>query len=199
MNKRRTVCTLALAALTTVAGCRERIDASRETAHDAGVTAKLGGDFTLTDQNGAQWTRSNIPARAAIIFFGYTHCADACPIAMSKIRRAAGLLGGDAKQLAAVFISVDPGRDTPEVLKQYASAFTFPLTALTGSKDEIDIVARKFGVNYSYQKSDSAAGYTVSHTTTLFLIDRTGRVRHLYQSGSTPDQIAEGVRHLLAE
>jgi protein SCO1 len=190
---------IALAGLLAVAGCGAGADAARDPVHEAASPEAPGGDLSLTDQDGGRWTLTTMRGRAALVFFGYTRCADACPIAMSKIRRAAGLLGDDAKHLAAVFVSVDPARDTPAVLKQYVGAFTFPLIGLTGTRAEIDSVAQKFGVKYAFQTSDSAAGYSVSHTTTLFLVDRQGRVRHRYPTGSTPAQIAEGVKHVLTE
>lgn len=189
-----------LIVLATANACR---DGGQAAAHDQqqarNHATPSGGGFTLTDQNGARWSLSDMAGRTALIFFGYTICADACPIAMAKVARAARALGDDAKDLTAVLVSVDPERDTPDVLREYVKGFEFPLVALTGSKTEIDGVARRFDVKYSKEQSSSAAGYLISHTTTLFLVDRTGRVLHLYPSGSQAEQIAADIRHLLRE
>src|SRR5687768_15261876 len=191
---------LLLIVIATTNACR---DSGRAATHDQTQArthaTPAGGGFTLTDQNGARWSLSNMSGRAGLIFFGYTMCADACPIAMAKVARAARALGDDAKQLTAILISVDPERDTPDVLGDYVKGFEFPLVALTGSKTEIDGVAGRFGVKYAKEQSSSAAGYLISHTTTLFLVDRTGRVLHHYPSGSKAEQIAADIRHLLRE
>ena len=154
---------------------------------------------TLVDHDGDGWTMARGSGRVRIIFFGYTMCADACPIAMSRIAQASRLLGTDSARLDAIFVSVDRERDTPAVLASYVKAFAFPLTGLTGSKEAIDVFAANFGARYEIERSDSAAGYLVSHTTTLFLVDGQGRIRNRYASTATPAEIAAGVRTLLQE
>ena len=183
-------------ASTLLAGCRA--DAGAGDAARPGAIVPVDERITLVNHRGERWTIASGAGRIRIVFFGYTMCADACPIAMSRIAQASRLLA-DPSRFDAIFVSVDRQRDTPAVLAEYVSAFSFPLTGLTGAKEAIDALAADFGVRYEIEPSDSAAGYLVSHTTTLFLVDGLGRIRHRYASSATPVQIAAGVQQLLQE
>ena len=158
-----------------------------------------GGDFTLTDHNGNRFELSSLRGRAVLIFFGYSSCPDACPTTLSKISSVYRRLGADASKLKTLYISVDPERDTPGVLKTDLSSYKIDALGLTGTKPEIDKVVSLYGAKYEIVPApDSAAKYTVSHTTTLYALDAQGRTRILFDYDARPDEIVKGIRDILA-
>lgn len=156
----------------------------------------LGGDFTLTNQDGRAMSLRELQGKRVLLFFGFTHCPDACPTMLSKISRVHRLLGPEAKDLTTVFISVDPERDTPAALKEYLSYFKVPTIGMTGTKAEIDRVIGMYDGKYTIEPSTSSAGPSVSHTTWLYVIDREGRVRDRATHASTAEEIVAMVRKL---
>ena len=161
------------------------------------VITDRGGDFELVDHENRTWNLSSQRGKVALLYFGYTMCADACPMAMSKIAQAYRQLGPDASRVAALFVSVDRDRDTPAVLKEYVAAFSIPVIGLTGTREQIDRTTAQYRAPYSIEKSDSKAGHFVSHTTSLFLIDQEGRLRREYPHDVRPAELAAGIRQLL--
>ena len=157
----------------------------------------IGGDFALTDQNGERFQLSDHRGKAALLFFGYTTCAEACPITLAKVKSVYSMLGSRQKDVMTVFVSVDPARDTPDVLKRYMEYFLKGSIGLTGEKREIDAVVKRYGARYEIEKSDSALGYHVNHTTDIYLLDREGKVRQRFKHADRPDMIAAGVRKLI--
>jgi protein SCO1 len=159
----------------------------------------IGGDFTLTDHNGKRFDLHSLRGKAVLIFFGYTSCPDACPTTLSKLSSVYRQLGNDAKRVKTLYISVDPERDTPAVLKADLGSFDVDALGLTGAKAEIDRVVALFGANYwMVATPNSAAKYTVVHTTTLYGLDAAGQVRCEFKYDSTADEIVKGVRAMLA-
>lgn len=151
------------------------------------------GDFTLIDHDGRTFRSSSLKGRPALLFFGYTHCPDACPTTLSKVARAYRLAGADARAVPTLFVSVDP-RDTPEVLKRYLSYFTaVPAKGLTGSKEQIDAVVKQFGARYTIHETGSAAGPLVDHTIRLYLLDRDGDVVRMFDPSAKAEEIAEAL------
>lgn len=132
-----------------------------------------------------------------MLFFGYTSCADACPTMMVKLKSVSKALGADWKQVLPVFVSVDPARDTSAALKKYLEYFLISAVGLTGKKEEIDRVVSQYGASYEIEKSDSAMGYHINHSTYLYLIDQAGEVRSRFKHTDRPDQIASGVKQLI--
>ncbi len=151
------------------------------------------GDFELVDHDGAPFRLSSLRGRPALLFFGYTHCPDACPTMMSKLAVAYSHAGPEAKQIPTLFVSVDP-RDTPPVLKEYMSYFAIPARGLTGPKEKIDAVVEKFAAHYTITPGDSEAGPYVDHTLTLYVLDREGNVRELFDPTSKPEEIAAAMK-----
>jgi cytochrome oxidase Cu insertion factor (SCO1/SenC/PrrC family) len=135
------------------------------------------GDFLLTDHNEGKFHLSDHRGRIILLFFGYTSCTEACPAILARINSVFKQLGPDQEKVLAVFVSVDPQRDTPQVLRDYVKYFSARTVALTGKKEEIDAVVKQYGARYEIEKSDSALGYHISHTTDIFLIDRRGALR----------------------
>ena len=129
--------------------------------------AKIGGPFTLIDQNGRQVTDKQFDGRYRLVYFGFTYCPDVCPVDLQSIGQAMRQLEKNDPEVAArvqpIFISVDPERDTPAVLKQYVSAFHPRLIGLTGTPEQIADVAKKYGIFYQKQENAGASDYMVDH------------------------------------
>lgn len=134
--------------------------------------------FTLTDQYGTQRSLSDFKGKVVSLFFGFTHCPDICPTHLARQAEVMRQLGPQAEQVAVLFVSLDPERDTPAALKTYMDAFDPRFIALTGSSEQTSKVAKQYKI--FWQKTplpDSALVYTIDHTTNSFVIDQTGRLR----------------------
>ena len=154
------------------------------------------GEFTLVDHEGRVFRSSSLRGRPALLFFGYTHCPDACPTMLSRVARAYREAGPAARDIPTLFVSVDP-RDTPEVLDRYLTYFSaVPATGLTGTREQIDHVVKQFGARYEIRDSGSAAGPLVDHTIRLYLLDREGDVVRLFDPSHQPEEIAKAMRSL---
>ena len=160
-------------------------------------TFNPSGDFTLTSDNGNVFHLSDLRGNPVLLFFGYTSCPDACPTTLAKINRALALLGSDRKQFQTVFITVDPERDTPAKLQEYLAYFGINAVGLVGTKAQIDAVVHAYHAYYQKSASQSALGYTITHTTTVYLIDRQGQVRHLFKQVDTAKTMAETLKEFL--
>ena len=133
-----------------------------------------------------------------LMFFGYPSCPDVCPTTLAEAKRILDGLGEDADQVTFLFITVDPERDTTEVLATYVTAFHPNIVGLTGSPDELDGVRQAYGIIAEKEVLDeSATGYIVNHTARVFLVDAEGRLRLSYRFGTPPDDILQDIRHLL--
>jgi protein SCO1/2 len=187
-----TLVTLAL--LSMGSACRPR------TSAEALPVLPYGGDFTLTDHDNEPFELSSLRGRVVLVFFGYSFCPDACPITLSKLASVYRKLGEDRKQVKVLYISVDPGRDTPDVLKADLANFDIDALGLTGTKEEIDKVVALFGAAYEIVPTpDSAAKYSVSHTTWLYALDPQGRVRIRFAYEAKVDEIVEGIQEILKD
>lgn len=157
---------------------------------------RLGGPFTLVDQTGRRVTDRDFRGRYMLIYFGYTHCPDECPTELQAIGRAIDELGPLGDRVTPVFISVDPGRDTPAVIGKYVRAFHPRMVGLTGTPAEIAAVARAYQVPYKVGKpSEPEAGdYSVSHNLFLYLVDPRGKFVAVFRGGAGPDAIAKALR-----
>ena len=156
-----------------------------------------GGDFSLTDQNGAKFRLSDQRGKVVLLFFGYTSCTEACPIILSRVNSVFKQLGADKDKVQAVFISVDPQRDTTEVLRDYVGYFSSNTVGLTGKIEEIDAVVKQYGARYEIEKSDSALGYHVNHTTDIYVIDQRGALQTRFKHTDDATLMAEAVKRLL--
>jgi len=159
----------------------------------------IGGDFALTDHNGKRFDLHSLRGKAVLIFFGYTSCPDACPATLSKLSSVYRRLGNEAKRVKTLYVSVDPERDTPAVLKADLGSFDVDALGLTGTKAEIDRVVALFGANYwTVPTPDSEAKFTIVHTTTLYGLDAAGLVRCEFKYDASADEIVKGLRAILA-
>jgi protein SCO1/2 len=159
----------------------------------------VGGDFALTDHNGRHFQLSSLRGQAVLILFGYTSCPDACPTTLSKLASVYRKLGKDAKRVKTLYISVDPQRDTPDVLKADLGSFEVDALGLTGSKAEIDKAVALYKAEYEIIPTpNSFAKYTVAHSTTLYALDTAGRTRMEFQYDASVDEITRGLLAILA-
>lgn len=156
-------------------------------------------DFTLINQDGQSVRLSDYRGRLVLLFFGYTHCPDVCPTTLARLNQVMRALGDEAKAVQVLFVSVDPERDTPAVLKQFLSHFNPAFTGLTGQAEEVRAVTQAFGVYVQKEEVGSAAGYLVTHTARIYAIDPDGRlVLTFHPEMETQDVIAD-LKYLLKE
>lgn len=189
------------------------------------TVTKLGGgalvdpphrlqDFTLTSQTGEPISLSDLRGKAVLMFFGYTHCPDVCPLTLADYRQVKRALGDAAGETAFVFISVDGARDTPAVVAEYLSRFDDDFIGMTGNEIMLRRIGEEYGLIFQQETSadepqdglahehQNAAGldnenYFVQHTSPSFLIDRDGYLRMVFFYGTETDAIAEGIRETL--
>jgi protein SCO1 len=147
--------------------------AGRATGPVAQTTAAIGGPFTLTDQNGRTVTDSELKGRPSLVFFGFTHCPDVCPTTLFEVSEVLRALGPDAEKVNALFVTVDPERDTPTELKDYLSSFDPHLRGLTGDPAAINNVTKAYRVYV--KKVPQGNDYTMDHTAIVYLMDKEGR------------------------
>ncbi len=168
----------------------------RLSAPVAQQVAAIGGPFRLIDQNGQVVTEQDMKGRPFLVFFGFTHCPDVCPTALFEVSQILRALGPDADRARALFITVDPERDTPPVIKSYLSSFDPRLTGLTGDPAAVAAVAKAYRVYVKKVPLDDG-GYTMDHTAIVYLMDKDGRfVSPFSLKRTTEAAAAELRRHL---
>jgi len=158
--------------------------------------AAIGGPFQLTDQHGKAVTDKNLKGKPTLIFFGYTHCPDVCPTSLFEISEVLRAMGKDADKVNAVFISVDPERDTPATMKDYLSSFDPHLEGLSGDPDAIANVVKSYRV-YAKKVPTKDGDYTMDHTALIYLMDRDGRFVSPFNLKRTPEEAAADLKRYL--
>jgi protein SCO1/2 len=156
-------------------------------------TAAIGGPFTLTDQNGNAATDQDLKGRPFLVFFGFTNCPDVCPTTLFDISEVFRTLGPDADRAAALFITVDPERDTPKLLSEYLSNFDPHLRGLTGSPEAIVAVEKAYRV-YAKKVDTGNGTYTVDHMAIVYLMDKDGRFIAPFNLKRRPEEAAADLR-----
>lgn len=158
--------------------------------------AAVGGPFSLTDENGRSFTDQDLRGKPFLVFFGFVRCPVVCPTTLFEMSEAVRALGSDADRITALLITVDPERDTPELLKDYVASFGPRMHALTGDPDKIAQVAKAYRV---YYKKVPLGGddYTVDHTTIVYLMDKEGRFIAPLNMKRTPEAAAAELRKYL--
>ncbi len=174
--------------------------ALRETPRGAAGTAlasAIGGQFQLIDQNGKPFSDANLKGKWHLIFFGYTHCPDACPTALNEMSLALDRLGIKRDEVGVVFITVDPERDTPDVLKSYVQNFDAPIVALTGSPEAVAQAAKAYRVFYA--KHPRADGdYDMDHSAVIYVMNPEGRFTATFTPDSSADAIVQRLQKLIS-
>lgn len=155
-------------------------------------------DFELMSANGQPFRLSDVEGDIALIYFGYTYCPDVCPLTMSEVKKALSGLGTGRDRVHVIFISVDPERDTPDVLSKYMAAFGPEFIGLTDDFDRVQEVMKPFGAFAEKEEvSDSALGYLVNHTARLYLVDPQGDLVLTYPFGFEADDLRSDLVYLL--
>ncbi len=160
----------------------------------AGV--RIGGPFSLIDGDGRTVTDGTFRGRWMLVYFGYTHCPDACPTALQDMANALDQLGPRRKEVAAVFITVDPQRDTPPVMKEYAAAFDAGIVPLTGSDEAVAAAAKAYRVYFAKHPTKDG-GYDMDHSSIIYVMDPRGRFVANFTHETSPDQIAAKLKALV--
>jgi protein SCO1 len=158
--------------------------------------AGVGGPFRLEDQNGKPVTDQDMKGRPFLVFFGFTHCPDVCPTTLFDVSQVLKDLGKDADRTGALFITVDPERDTPAVLKDYLSNFDPHLRGLTGDRTAVDAAIKAYRV-YAKKVPLENGDYTMDHTAVVYLMDKDGRFVAPFNLKQTPEAAAEQLRRYL--
>jgi len=158
----------------------------------------FGKELNLTDHNGKPRTLADFRGKVVTVFFGFTHCPDVCPTTLAEMAQVMKALGPDADKVQVLFITVDPERDTPQLLKQYVPAFHPSFLGLYGDLEATARTAKEFKVYYQKQPPKAAGGnYSVDHGAGTFILDREGRLRLFAQHGLGADALVHDIRILL--
>ena len=160
--------------------------------------APVGTPFTLTNQHGKRVSLGDFRGKVALLYFGYTFCPDVCPTDLLAIAQTLKSLGKSADQVQPIFVTLDPARDTRELLRNYAAAFHPRIVALTGSEAEIRRIATAYKVYYEKITPPDSKTYFINHAAYTFLLDRQGKYVLFFPPGTTPTRMTAMVRDELA-
>jgi protein SCO1/2 len=200
LSRRRALLSLAGGALV-LAGC-ERIGLGRSKPSFQGVDI-TGADYArqlaLPDVDGRMRTLGDFKGKVTVVFFGYTQCPDVCPTTMAELAEVKRALGADGQRLQGVFVTLDPERDTPQVLKAYLQHFDPGFVALRGTPEQTQAAAKEFKVFYAKVPGKAEGSYTLDHTAGAFIFDADGRVRLFTRYGAGAKALAGDIQQLLRE
>jgi protein SCO1/2 len=196
---RRALVTAATLAALTLAGCQKG-GADKPAFKGIDLTgAAYARSLNLTDQDGRSRTLADFKGKVVVVFFGYTQCPDVCPTTMAEVAEVKRSLGADGDKVQGVFVTVDPERDTAQLLKAYISSFDPSFVALRGSEEQTQAAAKEFKVFYAKVPGKTPDSYMVDHTAASFIFDTEGRVRVYARYGAGAQPVADDIRLLLAE
>lgn len=156
-------------------------------------------DFQLIDQNGQPFRLSDQHGKVVLVFFGFTNCPDVCPLTMAKFKQVEAQLGNRNQDVRYVFITVDPGRDSPERIGQFLSRFDPSFIGLSGNLSQLENVWKAYGVYTTAQEVSTTGNDTVSHSDQVYVIDKKGNLRLTYSSDTGAQSMAQDVGYLLSE
>ena len=160
--------------------------------------AEYGRDFKLPDADGQVRTLADFKGKVTVVFFGYTQCPDVCPTTMVELAEVRKALGADGARVQGIFVSVDPERDTPEVLKAYVTNFSPDFVALRGTPEETAALAKHFKVFYSKVPGPTPTSYTIDHTAGSYIFDAHGKLRLYTRYGTGAEALTHDLKLLLA-
>lgn len=160
----------------------------------------FGGPLKLTDHNGVKRSLADFRGRLVVLFFGYVHCPDVCPTTLSDMAKALKkLTPAEAARVQVIFVSVDPERDTPQLLREFVPYFHPDFLSMTGSAAEVAQAAKDFRVKYNRHIQPGVDGYLVDHTAGSYVLDKAGKLRLFLPFAMSPDDIAHDLRAVLSE
>ena len=201
MNKRNTLKLIASYALLTgaigtIAACSEQKPAFSSIDVTGADYAK---DFALTDHNGQPKSLKDFAGKVVVMFFGYTQCPDVCPTTMAELAEIKKLLGADGSKLQGVFVTIDPARDTPEVLKAYMGNFDPTFLALVPTPTQLAALAKDYKIYYKKVEGKTDTSYTMDHSAGSYVYDTQGKLRLFTRYGTGPKPLADDIRMLLKQ
>jgi len=195
LSRRLTLVLLAASALLGACG-RE----AKPSFHAIDITgADYATELNLPDADGKERHLADFKGKIAVVFFGYTQCPDVCPTTMLELAQVKKALGTDGDRVQGIFVTIDPERDTPQLLKAYVGNFDPSFIALRGSPEQTKAAAKNFKVFYAKVPGQTAGSYTMDHTAGSYVFDTQGRVRLFTHYGSGADALTSDLRQLLAE
>lgn len=201
MNKRNAIkfvaaCALLAGATVLFSACSEK----KVEFRGIDVTgAEYARDLPLTDHNGQQRSLKDFAGKVVVVFFGFTQCPDVCPTSMQELAEVKRSLGADGDRLQGIFVTVDPERDTAEMLKAYMGNFDPSFLALRGSPEQLAAVAKDFKIYYKKVEGKTDTSYTMDHSAGSYVYDTAGRLRVYHRYGSGAAALAADVATLLKE
>ncbi|MEF7614771.1 SCO family protein [Aquincola sp. MAHUQ-54] len=196
---RRACLAAGVSALLALAGCDKLSPTPKTAFSGVDITgAEYAQKLALPDPDGKLRTLDEFKGKVVVVFFGFTQCPDVCPTTMAELAEVKRSLGADGDKVQGVFVSVDPERDTPELLKAYVTNFDPSFVALRGTPEETKAVAREFKVFYSKVPGKTEGSYTVDHTAGSYLFDPQGKVRLFTRYGSGAQSLASDIKALIA-
>jgi protein SCO1/2 len=197
VNASRALAAALAAAMLLASGC-DRVASVKTPFQAIDVTGSpMGREFRLADHNGKERTLADFRGKVVVMAFGFTQCPDVCPTTLSNLAAAMKQLGADASQVQVLFVSVDPKRDTPELLRQYVPAFDPSFLGMTGDAAAVTKTAKDFNMYVAERPGKTADTYTIDHSTQMYAFDREGRVRLVIPHASAPSAVASDLRILL--
>ncbi|MEI2432182.1 SCO family protein [Lysobacter yananisis] len=192
-SRRRLLAAAGAAAL--LSACGEQEPKLRLHGIDLSQRPGFGGDFRLSDPDGRERTLSDFYGRAVLLFFGFTLCPDVCPTALTRAAQIRKLLGADGQRLQVLFVTLDPERDTPQVLRAYTQAFDPSFIGLSGSEQRIAETAKAFRVVYA--KVPTGSTYTIDHSALSYVYDARGRLRMALRHEQSAAECVDDIRQIL--
>ena len=201
MASLKTLLLAAVLSLGLLAGCDRLTGGAQKPSFKAvDITgAEYARELSLSDADGKPRQLTDFKGKVTLVFFGFTQCPDVCPTTLAELAAVKRQLGKDGERLQGVFVSVDPQRDTPEILKAYMASFDPSFVALRGTPEQTQAAARNFKVFYAQVPGKTEGSYTVDHTAGTYVFDAQGRVRLFVRYGSGADALAHDLKLLLAE
>jgi protein SCO1/2 len=181
-----------------LAACTDKADAPAAFTGIDITGADYATGFSLTDHNGQPRTLADFKGKAVVIFFGFTQCPDVCPTSMSEMAEAKRLLGADGDRLQGLFVSVDPERDTPEIMRQYMASFDPSFLALYAAPDALPALAKSYKIYYKKVDGPTPTSYSMDHSAGSYVYDPQGRIRLYNRYGSGATALAGDLKKLLA-
>ena len=198
MTSRRSALFTILALTLTLAGC-ERPAGSGASFKAVDITGvEYARTFSLQDPDGKTRTLADFKGKVTVVFFGYTQCPDVCPTTMAELAQVKKSLGAEGERIQGVFVTVDPERDTPELLKAYMASFDPSFVALRGTPEQTAATAKEFKVFYAKVQGKQEGTYTMDHTAGSYVFDAAGKPRLFVRYGSDADALAADLKTLLA-
>jgi protein SCO1 len=168
-----------------------------ESSAHAAAAVTIGGPFTLSTPDGTTVTDRTYRGKLLLVYFGYTSCPDSCPTMLLDIAIALRELGPDAAKVQPLFITVDPQRDTPQVMQQYTQSFDPQILGLVGTPQQIAAAAQEYGVYYVRHGGSGINDYVIDHSTYLYVMDPEGKFVRAFQGDTSGERIADALRGLL--